>query len=261
MSAPGRLRLLGRHWATPSAAEAEWRETPCSFVPERLGLVAMHLWNVGEKGGPPVPREFFVDMGTRACQNESLRIAQDSIRPAMDAARTAGMTILHVEPEKIAEKYPQYPGSIPSSPPSPSPVPDANPGWKAERANRTHGQGYADWEGWRQMRVISCCEPGPEDPVVATTAQLDTVCRSRGITALVYTGFAANMCVLEAPGGAQPMLDLGYRVFLIREATLAVEYPDTFEERLMTRAALHFFEQVVGDTMGLAQFVEGCRAV
>ena len=57
------------------------------------------------------------------------------------------------------------------------------------------------------------------------------------------------------------MLGYGYKVFLIREATLAVEYPDTFAERLMTRSALKYFQQAVGDTVGYEQFMEACEAV
>lgn len=57
------------------------------------------------------------------------------------------------------------------------------------------------------------------------------------------------------------MLRYGYRIFLIREATLAVEYPDTFAERLMTRAALKYFELKVGDTIGFEQYVAACQAV
>ena len=259
MSAPNSLSLLGRHWHTPSLDRAGWREESLSFPPSEVGLVAMHLWNVGDAGGPPIPDQYFLDMGMRKTQEESLRVAEGCIRPAIHAARRAGVAVLHVEPEKIACKYPQY--SPAAAPPSPSPQspPEPNPGWRKERLNRSHGRDYAEWEGWEQMRIIGCCEAEKDDPVVATTEQLDRVCRERGIKVLVYTGFAANMCVLDAGGGARHMGNLGYRVYLVREATLAVEYPDTFDDRTMTRAAIRFFQQVVGDTLGLDQFVEGCN--
>ncbi|MBI3971977.1 MAG: hypothetical protein HY332_11860, partial [Chloroflexi bacterium] len=41
----------------------------------------------------------------------------------------------------------------------------------------------------------------------------------------------------------------------------AVEYPDTFAERLMTRAALKYFELVIGDTIAFDDYVAACHAV
>ena len=91
--------------------------------------------------------------------------------------------------------------------------------------------------------------------------KLINVLRRNGIKNLVYTGFATNMCILASAAATQEMLGFGYRIFLIREATLGVEYTDTFKDRIQTRAALNYFMQVVGDTIGFAQFVEACRAV
>lgn len=254
------LRLLGTHWETPDLARAGWVESEYLLERAETGFVALHLWNVGEPGGPEIPERFFVDMGSREAQEESVRIARECIRPAIDAARSAGLAVFHVEPENIAMKYPSVRHML-DEPPAPSPRarPEANPGWILERAERTHGRGYRDWAGWKAMRILSSCEPEEGDQVILTGAQLDRICRSRGIRNLVYAGFAANMCILDSPAATREMLGLGYRVFLIREATLAVEYPDTFPERLMTRAALEYFQQVIGDTLCLAQFLEACR--
>ena len=41
---------------------------------------------------------YFVDMGTREAQAESVRIAERYIRPAIDASRAAGVPMFHVEP-------------------------------------------------------------------------------------------------------------------------------------------------------------------
>ena len=48
---------------------------------------------------------------------------------------------------------------------------------------------------------------------------------------------------------------------MIREATLAVEYPDTFADRTMTEAALKYFMLKVGDTIGFEQYLAACRSV
>jgi len=56
-------------------------------------------------------------------------------------------------------------------------------------------------------------------------------------------------------------LRYGYRIFLIREATIAVEYPETLDEQLVTQIALKYFMLKVGDTIGFRQFVDACRSV
>ena len=259
------LRILGTHWATPNLQDAGWVEEEFNLNPAETGFVALHLWNMGDVNGPEVPEGYFVDMGTLENQGESVRIADNYIRPAIDAARAAGMQIFHVEPGNIAMKYDSVHHMLEDEdtnpPPGPARPPEANPGWNAERADRSHGAGYRDWDGWQQMRIIQSCDAEPGDQVILTSAQFDRICRSKGIKNLIYTGFATNMCILGSAGATQPMLGYGYKVFLIREATLAVEYPDTFPERLMTRSALKYFQQAVGDTVGYEQFMAACRAV
>ncbi|MGH2355749.1 MAG: cysteine hydrolase family protein [Chloroflexota bacterium] len=260
------LRLHGRHWETPSLDGAGWVETRYTLDTRETGFVALHLWNVGDRNGPAIPDAFFVDMGTREAQEESVRIAEQYIRPAIDASRAAGIPIFHVEPANIALKYDSVryllePDDVtPPSPAQPRP-PEVNPGWNRERAERSHGKGYAEWDGWQQMRILSSCDAAPSDQVILTGRQLDRILRRCGIKNLVYTGFATNMCILDSPAATKEMLGYGYRIFLIREATLAVEYPETFPTRLMTQAALKFFELKVGDTIAFDEYVAACLAV
>jgi nicotinamidase-related amidase len=247
---------------------AGWVETAYDLDPRETGFVSLHLWNVGDVagGGPAVPDGYFVDMGTREAQEESVRIAARCIRPAIDASRAAGIPIFHVEPANIALKYDSVhyllePEDLhPPAPARPAP-PEANTGWNKERAERSHGRGYGEWDGWEQMRVLASCEPEPGDQMILTGRQFDRILRSKGIKNLVYTGFATNMCILDSAAATKEMLHYGYRIFLIREATLGVEYPETFPSRMMTEAALKFFELKVGDTIAFDEYVAACRAV
>ena len=260
------LRVHGRHWETPSLDGAGWVETPYDLNPAETGFVALHLWNVGDVNGPPVPDGFFVDMGTRAAQEESVRIAERYIRPAIAASRAAGIPIFHVEPAKIAMKYDSVHYLLEPEDVNPPRTgrqrpPEANPGWNRERAERSHGRGYNDWDGWKQMRIIASCDAEPGDQVILTGRQFDAILRERGIKNLVYTGFATNMCILDSAAATKEMLSYGYRIFLVREATLAVEYPETAATRMMTESALKFFELKVGDTIAFDEYIEACRAV
>ena len=128
--------------------------------PEETGFVALHLWNVGDAGGPAVPDAYFVDMGTREAQAELVRIAERYIRPAIDASRAAGVPVFHVEPASIALKYDSVRHLLrggrtlqPPPPAGPRP-PEANPGWNRERASAATagatpsgraGRGCASW--------------------------------------------------------------------------------------------------------------------
>lgn len=259
------LRLHGRHWRTRTLATADWEEEEFALDPDETGFVALHLWNVGDVNGPPVPEFYSVDMGKPETQAESVRIAEEYIRPAIDAARAAGMAIFHVEPRNIALKYDSVHHMLDDedlNPPQPAPgPPEVNPGWRKERAERTHGHGFMEWEGWQQMRILSSCEAEPSDQVILTSAQFDRICRSRGIKNLIYTGFATNMCILGSEGATRPMLGYGYKIFLIREATLGAEIPETFQDRLITKVAFIEFQKHVGDSIGFDQFIAACGAV
>ena len=259
------LRLVGRHWETPNLDGAGWVDTPYALDPRETGFVALHLWNVGDAGGPAVPDGFLVDMGTRESQEESVRIAERYIRPAIAASRAVGLPIFHVEPANIAMQYVSVHHMLDEDASSSRPVrprpPEVNPGWQKERAERTHGPGYLAWDGWSQMRILSSCDAEPGDQVILTGRQFDRICRSRGLKNLVYTGFATNMCILDAAAATREMLGYGYRIFLIREATLAVEFPETFADRLVTRVALKYFQLTIGDTLGFEQYMAACQAV
>ncbi|MBN1349247.1 cysteine hydrolase family protein [candidate division KSB1 bacterium] len=261
------LKLFGTHWECPTLKKAGWVTEEFNLDPAETGFVALHLWNMGDINGPDVPENFFVDMGTEECQLESLRVAENYIKPAIAAARAIGLPIFHVEPKNIAMKYDSVHNMLEEEDINPPPVsskprpPEVNPGWNLARAERTHGKGYHQWDGWQKMRILSTCEAESGDQVILTGAQFDRICRSKDLKNLIYTGFATNMCILDAAAATREMLHYGYKIFLIREATLGVEYPDTFPERLMTRCALKYFQQGIGDTVGFEQYVQACKTI
>ena len=266
------LRLIGTHWDVSTLSQARLVEDRFDLDRRETGFVVLHAWNVGDDGGPAVPESLAIGMGVPATCAEADRITRVYVGPAKEAARAAGLAIFHVELPSIAIKYDSVrymleeselrPALRPYRPSSQAtPADEVNPGWILKRAERSHGKGFQDWAGWQQMHVHSSCAPQPGDQVILTSEQLDRICRSRGIKNLIYTGFATNACIVDAAGGARAMLRYGYKLFLIREATLAIEFTDTLDERLMTRGALRYFEHVLGDTIGYQQFVDACRAV
>jgi len=237
-------------------------DTPNGMVTEEWNLdvtktafVSLHCWNVGCPGGPPVPKDYWVDMGSPQNHVLGWHIIQEEIVPALAAARRIGMPVVHVQPESIGNRYPQLMPPLPEAPKlapsSPGPISDHY----ARRAQRVHGEGFMDWEGWKELDFAGPVRPRDNETVVITTAQWDAWLRQRGIDTLIYVGFCTNLCILDAPGGMRLMAPLGYRCIILREATLAVEFPDTLEQRHQTEASLRFIEGWVGYTASNRDFL------
>jgi nicotinamidase-related amidase len=228
---------------------------------KKTAFVSLHLWNVGCPGGPPVPEDYWVDMGSPQNHAVGWTIITDEIVPALAAARQVGMTVVHVQSEMIGNRYPHL---QPPKPERPRPV-SAGPGpigdWNSHRANRVHGEGFGSWEGWKELDFAIPARPLDTEPVVVTTEQWDDWLRSKGIDTLIYVGFCTNLCILDAPGGMRLMCALGYKCIILREATLAVEFPETLEQRLQTNASLRHIEGWVGYTASNRDFLRACGAV
>ena len=124
-----------------------------------------------------------------------------------------------------------------------------------EMLDRAHGPEYLVRSPLAQMKRAEIVSPVGDEPLFFYSDVLDDYLKARGIDTLIYTGFAADMCILNADGGAYPMLARGYRCILMRDATVGVETPHTFPERLATRYGIHLFEWKVGYSTTFAEFV------
>ena len=231
---------------------------------DKTTLVGLHCWNIGCPDGPPVDPRFCVGMGHRETVELGGRIMSEQIRPALQAARRASILVSHVENDHNGRQHPELMEEVPPEPPvsSPSPPPEpAVPGHREAFVERTHGAGYATDPDSPYVRMdrVDYLMPEPGEPFAIQTPQFDKLLRKRGIENLVYTGFATNMCILHSPGGVADMGALGYRIFIIREATLAVEYPDTIADRAVTRVALRYIETLYGHSIGYDDWTANCE--
>jgi len=258
------LRLTGRYYRTiPTTApgyEFETLELPL----ETTALVSLHCWNIGCPGGPPLDERYCVGMGYPDVTAEAYRIMCDSIRPALDAARACGLAVCHVQDMRIARRYPEWSRyESPTPPRSAIPVAkaprEAIPGYRQSILERSHGIDYPNASGLATMDFPEVVAPKPGEPIVHQTDQFDRILRERGIVNLIYAGFATDMCILNAPGGMGPMFGLGYRVVLIRDATIGVEPPDFLPERIATRWGIRYHETHWGDTIEVADFIAACE--
>ena len=260
-----KLNLATRYYRTLPITRMGYETETVELDPRRTALVALHCWDIGCDGGPAIDPNYYVGMGTLDSYREAVRILQECVRPAIDAARRAGVLVCHVEHPAIAAQFPQSreavdpppPAAVPAEPPRPRAV----PGHVERMVARTFGQDYDTKSPYARMGRAKIVEPLPAEPVVYQTGQFDRILRQRGIENLIYSGFAADMCILRAPGGAEPMFGFGYRQFLLRDATVGVEFPDSFPDRVATRWAVRYFESRLGNGLLTRDFITACGAV
>ena len=253
------LNLTGRYYRPIPLDSAGYETEPLALEPRKTALVAMHCWNIGCEHGPPIDKNYFVGMGSLESFREAERIMRECIRPAMDAARQAGVLVCHVESELIARQHPEALADSDLSDASDA-GPPVVPGWRKKMEDRFHGTDYPTRSPLAKMDRAKIVLPLPSEPFVFQTEQLDRALRRRGIENLIYAGFATDMCILRAPGGIEPMAGKEYRLFLMHDATIGVECPDTFGERIATRWAVRYFETHFGDTVACEDFIAACRS-
>ena len=252
------LRLIGRYFKSIPINKTGYETEPIELDPARTTFIGMHCWNIGCEGGPQVDPDFCVGMGYYETFREAERIMKECIRPAMDAARKAGVLVCHVESPTIGVKHPEIPKELDPPASGSKPQPPVVPGWRDHIVARSHGKDYPTKSPYARMDRAKIVASMPGEPFAYQTGQFDRILRRHGIENLIYSGFATDMCILRAPGGIEFMAPLGYRIFLMRDATVGVECPDTFSERIATRWAIRYFETHYGDTITFDDFINAC---
>jgi nicotinamidase-related amidase len=255
------LHLTGRYYQTVPMNQAGYLEERLDLPADQTALVSLHSWDIGCPGGPRVMNDFWVGMGFPQTAQEAYRIMEEAIRPTLDAARAAGVPVCHVQAELIAQRYPEWHSLHLDNPPGPAgqAPPPVLPGHRERIVARSHGQDYDSKSGYAKMGFPEIVKPLPHEPVVHQSGQFDRILRERKIAHLIYVGFATDMCILNAPGGIAPMAGMGYDTILVRDATVGVEFPDWWEERISTRYAIRFFETHFGDTIVVDDFIRNCE--
>ena len=253
-SAGNTLCLPARYYRALPTDRPGYEETTLTLPVEKTALVGMHCWNIGCPDGPATDPDYCVGMGWPQATQEAGRIMAEVIRPAMDLARSIDMPVCHVETDWMDREYPHI-ASRRAEATSP-----AHPR-QQEMLDRAHGVDYMERSPLAEMRRAEIVSPAGDEPLFFYSDKLDEYLRERAIETLIYMGFAADMCLLGAEGGARPMLARGYRCVVMRDATVGVESPDTFPQRLATSYGLHIFEWTLGHGCTFAQFKQAVEQV
>ena len=249
------IKLNARHYRALPADRPGYEHEVMDLPVAQTALIGMHCWNIGFPDGPPVDVNYCVGMGWPQAAAEACRITEAVIRPAMDAARGIGLPVCHVEADWMDAHYPGIPSRRDRS--ASRQLADT----QQAMLDRAHGPDYMDRSPLARMRRARAVMPVGDEPMVFYSDQLDAYLKAHGIGTLIYTGFAADMCVLNSEGGAQAMLARGYRCILMCDGTVGVERPDTFEERLATRYGIHIFEWKVGHSTTFGNFLAAVNGI
>ena len=233
-----------------------WARKDCEIPQDQMALVLMHFWDVGFPGGP----EWSAD-----CPEAARRLAQEyvgrcvfeftrTMPPILEAARKAGMTIIHVaSSEDYAKKYPGYDIACSETDLDPTP---RQPG--AIRPDNTDvpttderfGPGFSACNDVAYDFPVGIGPEGDE-LVVVQTHQLNSVLRHRNIWQLTYCGFAINWCLWHSPCGMIDMHRLGYTCGCIKQGVVAVESKESVATRANHEYAMwktaHMFGYVLDD--------------
>ena len=254
------LKLMGRYYQTVPCDNPSLLEEPLELDADKTTVAVIHPWNVAFPGGPAFDPNYAVGFAFPFAFAESYRICREVIKPAVDASRKAGILVSHGTTTSIAMKRPEARiDSDPSEPPlTPKPAePGAVPGHRNHILQSRFGD--SSKSAYTYMDRADFLMPENDEPFFYQTKQFDRKLRRMGIENLIYTGFATDRCVLRAGGGAIHMADLGYRIFVIRQATLGEEYHDTFEQRVNTKYGIRDIEANLGHSVGFDDYMENCR--
>ena len=228
------------------------REFEMPLPVDETALVLVDLWNV----------HFIESWIARAAQ-----ITTECIVPVIDAARQAGLTVVHAPSPPVAEQYPQLQRHKPPAPSLPSAWPPSDfrgreGGYAVYCGPRSQPPGIGiHWDKLAsQLSVSPAIDVQDDDFVIATGQQLHALLAERRILHLLFAGFATNWCVLGRDYGIRSMSRYGYNILLLRDATTGVEFPDTYDNLFTTEIAIREVEQQYGFSVSNADFfaaVEG----
>ena len=232
----------------PGRGYAGWTTRTLDVPLERTALVSMHAWNPGLVDeippGPGSPYDGWFRMVEYLPR--AMRISQDVFPPLLEAARHAGLSVIHVaSSESYTASNDEYQRIKAMAGPEPESARGAaedplKKQWQADRGRQMTGaHNQPDIAaGFKHIGFAPQAIPDAGEPVVINTHQLNAVCRERDVWHLIYIGFAINWCLLASPGGMIDMGRLGYVCSTIRQATTAVENGESCTEEWAKEIAL-----------------------
>ena len=244
------------------------RERVLEKLPEQCGLVLVHCWNLGETDGPyPIPDDQELTGTNSDWVVHARDITSRRIGPVLEAARNVHMPVFHLAAPGYAHKYPQYLKLLEDKD---FRAPESRYGDRLSVRPRSLEEEWAErfgpgWPGavWEThpdlFDIAKTVRPRADENVILDGWQLSGLCRRLDVDTLIFAGFMANICLLHVPGAMIEMAHkFRYECIALRDCTVAHEVGSTWEDRTLTRAALHYIELSLGGTTLSDSFLETC---
>ena len=280
---PGRILMLtGEYYRHYPVDFAEGKEGAIGFKgwggkeeitvsADETAIIPMHIWNIDISSELPFtsegPAGGVMDMLEWA--SRSAPIIKTVIPPVFDAARKAGIPLIHVASgENYAKKYPGYQRALKlagSEPAGPGKAPKhdiAKP--PDDRKNElVFGERFTQSIDYYSERIDFPPQAKPLDNeyVVLTAHQLTEVLRNMGVWNLIYIGFAINWCLWFSPCGMTDMSRLGYRCNCIKECVTAVENRESARGEFNKQQALWRTSLMFGYIHSADDFITACGRI
>lgn len=253
-------------------------QAPLEVRRPRVALVLVDVWNLAFADHPLIRESglFGEYNGGTSFPARCKRITLDKIKPALEAARAARITVVHAPSARIARRYPQCQSTLTDEDNDATtdraeifsqgeqtgdwPPDDFVRAWNEQRLDRTrHRDWLAAYARVKQvMDIPDAVKPSDTDQVVATGGQMHRLLKQQGVQILVYCGFAANWCVMDRPGAIRDMSARGYGCILLRDATAAIEHSETVEQQLNAKAVIDQVELRFGYSAATDDFIRAC---
>ena len=236
----------------------------------KIGLVLVHIWNLGEADGPyPIyDTTTWTDGEAGSWVPEAHNIIEDKIHPVLKAARHSGIKVFHLAQSTYAKKYPQY-QELKNDQELQNPIrwvefdKCIEPVTYQEGWSREYGENYPGtvWETHSdEFDIAKIIRPLPDEDVVVTGWQLNGLCRRNNISVLIYAGFMADLCLLNIPAAIREMTrTFKYNCIVLRDCTTAYEYEETHEGKWMTFAAIRMIETEFGYSATAEEFINASQ--
>ena len=235
----------------------------------QVGLVLVHCWNLGEADGPyPFKPGVRIPGQAGNWVPAARQVVRDRIAPALRAARRAGVPVFHLAQAGYASRYDGY-RKVQADPAMREPARDAVEGCVRPRTGQDqlaaeYGPDFPGcvWDTHAEtFGIASDLKPAGTDAVVVNGWQLNRLCREGDIDTLVYAGFMADICLINSSGAIREMANrYRYNCVVLRECTVAYEYPETVEGRWMTFAAIRLMETEFGCSASADDFIAAAKA-
>jgi nicotinamidase-related amidase len=195
------------------------------------------------------------------------RLVADTIVPALQAARQAGITVIHAPSPWIVQRR----GYQTAKPELAEPAVEAATWPPAGFGHIYRGGEWAAFGRPEEPRLPAVYEwyetdldiaaparPEGDDLVISSGPELHAVLEERRILHLIYVGFCANWCLVGRDYGIMAMNQRGYNLILLRDATTGIESADTVDDLLMTNMTIREIETKWGWSATSEAFAAAC---